>query len=84
MDVIFGPEGLSSPQRLEVAAAYTALESLMHENAKAVGSALLLRLRALLDREEAESLSASDLRIYQTPEGNVVYTGQVVWPKRLI
>ena len=68
-ELLFGSEGVCSSHGLEATAGVRALECLMAENAGAAGPFLLPHVEVLLDRTEAESLSAADLRIYQTPEG---------------
>lgn len=79
LEILFGSEGLNSSFEQEERSAFSALESLMRKGEDAIGSALLMRLRSLLDRAEAESLSASDLRIYQTPKGKRPFTWSQIY-----
>ena len=69
MPYFFGKEGICSDSRNESRAAFRALECLCQEDAELVAPVLKPRLEELLDRRQAESLSLSELRIFQTPEG---------------
>ena len=62
-------EGASSASKEEQEAAQLSLASAMAENAPGVSQHLMPRLGSMLDLEEHNSLSATQIKIFKTPRG---------------
>ena len=65
-------EGASSNNSEDQEAASLSLASAMAENAPGVSQHLMPRLRSMLDLDEHNSLSPTQIKIYRTPRGELL------------
>lgn len=68
---LFGQEGIGSTQTAETESAFRAIECLVRDDAELVAPLVIPLMEKLLDSREADALSPTDLRIFETPEGKL-------------
>lgn len=71
--ILFGREGVASQNEADAEAALRAIECLVEKDAPVVAPIVMPLIELWLDRQEAEALSPSDIRIFETPEGRTLH-----------
>ena len=69
ISLFFGKEGVESEDEAEAAGAFRALECLINDNARLFAPIAMPLIEQMLNRQEAEALSPSEIKIFETPEG---------------